>query len=276
MANTNTYDSDLNPVLEEAARNGESGRHQLSVLHDILMTKMTETLSIQDDYKKHYPDHTKYPHLIANEIRDFGGNSIANVFRGSGPPYSEIVCDVAKAIKAPYNRGNTIEDNEASILATILWKAFNRMSEKEQAELLDQVGRANRAALSGASIGAFQALFNAGGFASYKLMLIVVNAIVKGAIGRGLPLVANAALARVMGIAAGPVGWALTSLLTAIQIAGPSYKVTIPSVAYIAMLRKSQETLYCTKCQAPVEDGFRFCPGCGQEVGQDSQGRPNK
>ena len=276
MVNTNTYDSDLNPVLEEAAKNGESGRHQLGVLHDILMTKLSETLSIQDDYKKHYPDHTKYPHLIANEIRDFGGNSIANVFRGSGPPYFEIVCDVAKVIKAPYNRGDTIEDNEASILATILCKAFDRMSEKERAEVLDQVGRSNRGALSGASTGALQALFNAGGFASYRLMLIVVNAVVKGAIGRGLPLVANAALTRVMGIAAGPVGWALTSLLTAIQIAGPSYKVTIPSVAYIAILRKAQETLYCTKCEAPVKDGFRFCPACGEEIQEDSRGEPNR
>lgn len=275
MSNKDNYDSDLNPVLEKAAGNGESGRHQLGVLHDIVMTKRSETLSIQDEYKRHYPDHTKYPHLIANEIRDFGGNSIANVFRGSGPPYFEIVCDVAKAIKAPYSRGDTIEDIEASIPATILCKAVNRMSEKDRGDLLDQIGRSNRAALSGASIGAFQAIFNAGGFASYKLMLIVVNAVVKGAIGRGLPLVANAALARTMGIVAGPVGWAVTSLLTAIQIAGPAYKVTIPSVAYIAMLRKAQQTLYCTKCDARVEDGFRFCPACGEEIREDSQGRPN-
>ncbi len=263
MTNTEVHDADLNPVLEQATN------EQLEVLVDILKTKLSETLSVQDAYKKHYPDHQSYADLIAKELRDFGGNSIANVFRGEGPPYREIVCDVAKAIKAPFNRDSDVGRIEAAILATILSKAFEKMSDEEREALLQQVGRSNRSALAGGSAAAFLAIFNAGGFASYKLMLIVVNAVVKGAIGRGLPLVANAALTRAMGIATGPVGWALTTLITLIQIAGPSYKVTIPSVAYVAMLRMIQATqdqLECTECGTPVDGGFGFCPSCGREI----------
>lgn len=264
MTNTDIYDDHLNPVLDNATN------EELGVIHDIIKTKLSETLSIEDAYRRHYPDHRKYADLIAKEIRDFGGNSIANVFRGEGPPYLEIVCDVAKAIKAPFSRVDAIDEIENSVLATIFSKAFDKMSEAEKLALLDEIGKPNLGALKSGSALAFLAVFNAGGFASYKLMLIVVNGVVKGAIGRSLPLVANASLARVMGIATGPVGWALTSLLTLIQIAGPSYKVTIPSVAYVAMLRKAQGTLRCVKCEAVVDGGFRFCPACGERIGATS------
>ncbi|MDE0038098.1 MAG: hypothetical protein OXU77_11165 [Gammaproteobacteria bacterium] len=260
---TPPYDEELNPVLEKASR------EELSVLHDILMGKLSETLSIEDAYKAHYPDHEKYPDLIAKEIRDFGGNSIANVFRGEGPPYREIVWDVAKAIKAPFRRESPVEEIEASILATILSKAFERMSDDEKEVLLEQIGRPDRSAVAPGSVQVFLAIFKAGGFGSYRLMLIVVNAVVKGVIGRGLPLAANAALARAMGVVTGPVGWAVTTMLTVIRIAGPSYKVTIPSVAYVAMLRKMQDTLHCG-CGAVISIGFRFCPECGEEIRERS------
>ena len=142
--NTVAFDPNLNPVIDAASND------ELDVLHALIKTKLSETLSIQEAYKKHYPDHQKYADLIAREIRDFGGNSVANVVRGKGPAYHDIVCDVAKAL---------------------------------------------------------------------------------------------------------------------IQIAGPTYKVTIPSVAYVAMLRKAQGILRCTKCEAVVDGGFRFCPACGERIG---------
>ena len=266
MTNTDIYDKELNPVLDNDATTNED----LGVLHDIVMSKLSETLSIEDRYKRHYPNHKEYADLIAKEVRDFGGNSIANVFRGQGPPYVEIVCDVAKAVKAPFSRAEAIDRIESSILAALLAKAFDKMSKEGKADLLDQIGRPNLSASKAVSIGAFQAIFNAGGFASYKLMLIVVNAVVKGAIGRGLPFVANTALLRVMGFATGPVGWALTTLLAAFQFASPSYRVTIPCVAYVAMLRKSQATLRCSKCDAVVNGEFQFCPECGAKIGEAS------
>ena len=69
-------------------------------------------------------------------------------------------------------------------------------------------------------VGVFQAVFRAGGFKSYQLTLIIVNAVLKALIGRGLSLAGNATLVRSMAVLTGPIGWVITGLLTAIDIAG--------------------------------------------------------
>ena len=79
MKNTDVYDPDLNPVLEAASN------EELEVIHDILLNKTLEGLSGQDAYKEHYPNHREYADLIAEELRDFGGNTLVNIFRQEGP-----------------------------------------------------------------------------------------------------------------------------------------------------------------------------------------------
>ena len=65
VSNTDVYDDDLNPVLMRASDD------ELGVLHDIIMTKLSETLSIQDVYKRYYPAHSKYSDLIARGSAGF-------------------------------------------------------------------------------------------------------------------------------------------------------------------------------------------------------------
>lgn len=43
---------------------------------------------------------------------------------------------------------------------------------------------------------------------------------------------------RVLGLPGGPVGWAITGLWTAISLAGPAYRITIPCVCHVAYLRQ--------------------------------------
>lgn len=73
--------------------------------------------------------------------------------------------------------------------------------------------------------------------------LIIVNGVLQQSIGRGLSFGANVVLTRTLSVAIGPVGWALTAAWTAYDLAGPAYRVTVPSVLYVAALRlqKSQD-----------------------------------
>ena len=239
MQNTDVYDHDLNPVLEKASN------EELGILHDIIMKKSTEMLSISDAYKRHKPDHQQYVDLIAKELRDFGGNTFANMFRGEGPTYREVICDVAKAIKAPFSNDQEIAVIESSVLATIMAKAYEEMTEEEKSAFFDAIGTPNKSWMRGAAVMFFQRLFRAGGSGSYQLMLILVNTVVKSVIGRGLPVALNTGLTRAMSVVVGPVGLAVSAIWTAIQIAGPSYKVTIPCVVYVAVLRAGQPAVQC-------------------------------
>lgn len=88
---------------------------------------------------------------------------------------------------------------------------------------------------------AIQFAIRKGGFAAYKIAVIVANAIARALLGRGLSLAANAALTKWMSIFAGPIGWAVTVLWTVFDIAGPAYRVTIPCVVQIAYMRAKRE-----------------------------------
>ncbi|HFC8538497.1 TPA: YaaW family protein [Neisseria lactamica] len=117
----------------------------------------------------------------------------------------------------------------------ILEDSIEKLSHSELQDLARNLGLKNFSGITPeALVGIFQAVFRAGGFKSYQLTLIIVNYIMKAILGRGLSL-------------AGPIGWTITGLWTAIDIAGPAYRVTIPAVIHVAVLR--QKYLYDEKAR---------------------------
>ncbi|WP_109432659.1 DUF3944 domain-containing protein [Aggregatibacter segnis] len=204
--------------------------------------RLTESLTQEDNYKKHYPDHKQYWKEIAAEIQCFGGNTFANMFRGGGVPYKEVLCDVCDKMKVNYNKDSSTKKIEQNLLMKILEDALEKMSAEEIAKLGKELGLENTSKLTSQGLTAiFLAVFRAGGFKSYQLTLIIVNAIVKVLIGRGLTLGGNVLVTRTATILTGPIGWVITGLWTAVDIAGPAYRVTIPAVIQIAYLRTLSE-----------------------------------
>ena len=174
-----------------------------------------------------------------------GGNSFANLFRGlKGPSYYEIVCDVAKKIKAPFQKGSDITDIEDAILETILKKALDEMNDDQKRELLREMGGKADLEIASLATTSFITLFRAGGFYSYQLTVIIANQLARVVLGRGLMLATNAMLTKTASLIFGPFSLAISGLWTAYDIAGPAYSVTIPCVVHVAMLRKSQDSSF--------------------------------
>jgi len=203
--------------------------------------RLTEELSSHEKYNKHYPNHVKYWQEIAEELQKFGGNSLGNIILrgGDGVLYKEILQDVCDKLKVSYDKNSTVEVIENNLLMKILEESLEKMSPEERKEFAKDVGIKNLTNFSSATmLMAFQAIFKAGGFQSYQLTVIIANAVLQALIGTGLSFAANSALTKAMSILAGPVGWVVSSVWAAFDIASPAYRVTIPAVIEIAVLRK--------------------------------------
>jgi len=222
-----------------------------------------------DDYEcyKKYGDtkkHKLYWKAISGELQKFGGNTIANKLRGHGVKYKEIACDVAKKIKVKVNENEKIEEIENKILAKLLEDSFKNMKEEEKKRfveefnkkfkelskeeqekilkdnpdlkslLLSQINTKNAFKL-------FRVVFRAGGFKSYQITVIVFNAVSKAVIKKGLTVATNAALTKNLALLVGPIGAIISVIWTVYDITGPAYRVTIPGVVIVAMLRKEYE-----------------------------------
>ncbi len=206
--------------------------------------RLTEELTSNDAYKQHYPNHHLYWELIAAEIQCFGANTFATLFRGGkGVEYREVLTDVCDKMKVNYSKDASVERIENNLLLKVLNDALEKMSPAQLRELADSVGIKNLTLFTPeALLGVFQAVFRAGGFKSYQLTVIIVNAVLKALIGRGLHFAGGAALTRTIGVLTGPIGWAITGAWTAIDVASAAYRVTIPAVIQVAAL--CQKHLY--------------------------------
>ncbi len=206
-------------------------------------SRLTEELTSKDIYKNNYPNHSKYWQLVAAEIQCFGANSFVTMLRGGeGVPYREVLEDVCDKAKVNYNKKQSIAAIENQLLIKLLGDAAGKMSEADRKEFAKLIGLNAVKALSPESMmAAAQTAFVAGGFQSYRMALMVANGVSRALLGRGLTLVANATLTRTLGIISGPIGWAVTGAWTAIDLAGPAFRVTLPAVIHVALLRKKHQ-----------------------------------
>lgn len=207
-------------------------------------TRLTEELTSSADYKLHYPDHRMYWRDIAAEIQCFGANSFATILRkGKGVLYREVLIDVCSKLKVNFSKNSSVERIEKELLSKILEDALDKMSNDQLNELASSLGVKNTQLFTKqVALASFIKIFQMGGFKSYQLTVIIANTILKTLVGRGLTFAGNAALTRTAAVLTGPIGWALTGAWTAVDLAGPAYRVTIPAVIQIAVLR--QKLLY--------------------------------
>jgi uncharacterized protein YaaW (UPF0174 family) len=203
-------------------------------------SRWTESLTQSDNYKKHYPQHSQYWEEIASELQHFGGNTIANTWRGHGVEYREILLEVCDKMKVNYNKKSEVSKIEMNLLLKIMEEAMEEMSEEELKTIADELNLKTTSFTANAMSIALQVAIRNSGFMAYRVAMIVANAIAKALFGKGLTFAANRTITQTMAIFAGPIGWTITGVWTAVDIAGPAFRVTIPSVIQIAYLRQMQ------------------------------------
>lgn len=237
MSNTYRKDKDLDPLLRYA------DNEMLSVLVKYLTTdkdgetRYTETLTGDKTFKAAKGDYKQVWDLIAGELQHFGGDTLVNLFRRTGVEYREILTDVCKKLKIKTDYNAETVNIEQALLAKLFQDSWEKMSANEKDELRKEL-KIDPSLTSSAALTAIIAAIRMGGFMSYQVAMIVANAVAKALLGRGLTIAANAGLARAIGVLAGPIGIAITVLLTVPAISGPAFRVTLPAVVQVAAMRQ--------------------------------------
>lgn len=202
--------------------------------------RISEKLSTSEAYKKHYPKHLLYYQEVISEFQCYGGNTIANTLRGGkGVPYREILEDVCTNNKIKYDKTIDTESLEKLLMLTVIEHSLEKMNDEQRKELLLTLNIKSTDLTNQTIMIAIQTAARSSGFGTYRLSVIVANAVVKQLTGKGISLVGNQVLTKSISALSGPVGWAITSLWTIYDIAGPAYRVTIPAVLEIAYLRQN-------------------------------------
>jgi uncharacterized protein YaaW (UPF0174 family) len=231
-------DADLIPLLRKC------NSDELDNLVGYLTRKggVSSQLKSTRAYRQWYPDHIRYVDEIIAEIQKFGGNTILNIVRGGvGVSYRDIVCKVASRLKVKYEKTDSIDRIEQQILIKVLEKSWEKMSDTQKAALIQGIMPETGASdlpkeFPTALLQA--AIIAGGGIVSYKLSLIVAGAIARASLQRGIAFVAGTSVARWAAAFAGAVGLGITALWALFDVLGPAYRVLIPCVLHIAMLRQ--------------------------------------
>jgi len=236
----------------------QASNKDLEPLVEYILKASTEQLSSHPDYKRHHPNHTRYAMAIYDEIRLFGGNTIANLFRKEGPPYIKALQNAARKVGVKDVKNCSELELEQRMLQELLRKVLKDDKEKkseEIQELLRETGlneKDYKAFISGASLASLLAPHLYRTFLSHTSRLIA-KGVSKQMLGHGLRMGSGILADRSVTVLGGPAAVILAGVWTAIDIAGPAYRVTVPCILHIAMLR--QQWMANQEVE-PLEDVF--------------------
>lgn len=242
----------------------QASNEDLDPLVEYILKASTESLSKTVDFKRWHPDHQRYADAMLDELRLFGGNSFANLWRKTGPSYSEVVRDVASKMKVKNTGGMELVELEEALVQSILRQALEKSEgedRRELEEILREAGLDNSkimALLSGSSLTGLVVPAVAR-VILYRTSLVIVDSMARQLLGHGLrtAVIAGGGFAgsRVLAALAGPVGWVIAGVWTAVDLAGPAYRVTIPCVLQIAMIRLKYRAKASTEFMEGAFDG---------------------
>lgn len=195
-------------------------------------TIWTEELTSLQVYKDNYPNHHMYIKEAIHEFQKFGGDTIANLFRGGrGVSYDEILCDVCKVLKVGIGKNDDVLSRECALLK----KYFEDTLEKLPKEEVEKIARSLGIDFSQMKDMVISKIID--------LIFLHGNKIFLGGMGAsagiGVGAVAGQIFGRLFGTSiGGPVTWGISIVSLLPLLSSPATRITIPATLYIAYLRQ--------------------------------------
>jgi uncharacterized protein YaaW (UPF0174 family) len=212
----------LSPVLQAATH------EELAGIVDALDQGIDIFIKRNPIYLQNRHDLTKVAGLIATTLCQAGGHSLRNFFRsGQGPDYRIVLADVCDRFKVRCEEGMSTIDLEVALLQKVIARVLQTLPEDQRSDLLARLaGTAGRPVLLG------DLLNTATPFSAIGIGLMPMLLEQLGLFG------GRAALAGTLGVLAWPVAIVTAVAGLASNLAGPTYKATIPAVIRVAIIRQ--------------------------------------
>lgn len=198
-------------------------------------SRITEELTSSDKYKLYKPNHKRYWDLIAAELQCFGADTFATLFRGGkGVLYREVLTDVCDKIKANYNKNSSIETIESNLIMKIFSEAVGNMSQEEINDIIKDLNLENMYSCSKEEF-ITNSINNQK--IKDKIVVVVAKSIFIQFFKEEVMFSSDDVFTSTISILAKHINLELTDLWNIIDILGPAYRITIPSVIQVAYMR---------------------------------------
>ena len=221
---------------------GEDSRMEQSNERLLELFRTAKTARLETLFVRHGVEPRKGIRRLCDEIRLDGSNTLASIFRvREGVAYLEMVRDVADQMKVPYEFSEDETEIEYAILGNVL-KQFVEHATGEQREGIEEVLKAAGNEFSNLSRDLIRSGLAAGTLAllikevGAKIVAKIIRDIVVKLATRQAAKEAGKRAAQVAGYAIPLLNVALVAW-TIVDIAGPAYRKTVPTVIEIALLR---------------------------------------
>ncbi len=231
-------DKDLTGLLRQCDNS------ELDTIVSIILAAPSQTLTLQEHYRAYQGDHKAYVDELVYEITSFGGNSLANMVRGQGVPYADMVRDVARHLSIKLTMADTVPTLETKIIIRILQLAYSRLSDEDKLalqDLLDLGDEEARDFFNGVSEEeAGQRIAAAGtSLLGDRIQHAIRLAARSARFRQTIMSTIKAGIAKIgsMGLG-GPVSWTVAAGQAVYDLFGPNYTVAIGLVAEIGLLRQ--------------------------------------
>lgn len=275
MSANYTFDADLDTVLQAA-----SNEELAPLVQFIKASSFSERLTSDDSFVRYYPNHARYCHVISAEIRAFGGHTIVNLLRGGkGPDYHTVVADVLKHMKIDYQEDDNIFELERKLIAYVMKDMYGKMDNEQRELIVSEVKQyqANDGAL------VVKALEKGDLAQLSPKALLLLSSVISSSIAKimGVSVSISNALGSALGQSANKIQTLLNmsvdvlySIFNSIyEFGGPAYKVTVPCVIHVAMLRVKQSSCLL-EYQKPCDPNLTLAHTTSDESSQAQDEAP--
>ena len=206
--------------------------------------RLTEHLTSKEVYLENYPEQMQsLAPAIADELLRFGSNSIATALRYNTPDsYETVVRRVCRQMKVKVGKYDNVATMEYALLEELCESGLKSLTLEELRTVADQLDIPAKGLTKQAIAAAILAAMRISPIFFRRVAVSMTYEFLSFVIGRGVAVAGARSLQRSLGVLAGPLGWIILTGWTAWDIASPAYRVCIPAVIQVALMRLPAET----------------------------------